>query len=99
MLTLTPEIWEMSWVAVQALTKGLPTPSHTSQSILHCLLLGSYQHLFPVSIDAKETVGALKKVIKHKKEPNLNDIAADKLTVYKVLIPDDDGLSLALDNL
>ena len=41
----------------------------------------------------------MKKAIKLEKEPRLNDIAADELTVYKVLIPDDDGLATALENL
>ena len=57
------------------------------------------EHLFPVSIDANETVGSLKEAIKLKKEHRLADVDADELTVYKVLIPDDDGLALTLDNL
>ena len=58
-----------------------------------------FEHLFPVSIDANETVGALKKAIKRENEHRFKDIDAYDLTVYKVLIPDDDGLALALDNL
>ena len=65
---------------------------------LFCAVFPS-EHLFSVSIDANKTVDALKKAIKLEKKPRLNDIAADELTVYKVLIPDDDGLAPALDNL
>ena len=57
------------------------------------------EDLFPVSIDANETVGALKKAIKREKEHRFKDVDADEITVYKVLIPDDDGLALALNNL
>ena len=57
------------------------------------------EHLFPVSIDANETVGTLKKAIKLENEHRFSNIDAYELTVYKVLIPDDDGLALTLDNL
>ena len=57
------------------------------------------EHLFSISIDANKTVDALKEAIKLKKEHRFADVDADELTVYKVLIPDDDGLATALDNL
>ena len=41
----------------------------------------------------------MKKAIKLEKEHRFADVDADELTVYKVLIPDDDGLATALDNL
>jgi hypothetical protein len=42
---------------------------------------------FPVSIATAKTIGELKDAIKAKKSPEFNDIAADKLTLWKVSIP------------
>ena len=44
-------------------------------------------------------MGSLKKAIKLENEHRFADVDAYELTVYKVLIPDDDGLATALENL
>ena len=41
----------------------------------------------------------MKEAIKSKNEHRFADVDAYELTVYKVLIPDDDGLATALENL
>ena len=57
---------------------------------IHCI--------FPINISPAQTTGALKKVIKNDK-PNLGDIAADALDLYKVSLPDDEDLEQALEGL
>ena len=57
---------------------------------IHCI--------FPINISPAQTTGALKKVIKNDK-PNLGDIAADALDLYKVSLPDDEHLEQALEGL
>ncbi|KAF9577962.1 hypothetical protein BGW38_006509 [Lunasporangiospora selenospora] len=56
---------------------------------LFCIVEGESTP-FPVKIESTETVGELKKIIKTEKTPEFDDIAADKLTLWSVSIPDDD---------
>ena len=56
--------------------------------ILYCLVYGeSIDRTFPVEIGTEMSVDQLKDLIKEKKSPEFNDIAADKLTLWKVNIP------------
>ncbi|KAF9537361.1 hypothetical protein EC957_008401 [Mortierella hygrophila] len=54
----------------------------------------------PVSIPSAETVGVLKDLTKHKRSPKFDDVAADKLTLRRVLTKDDDNddATIALDS-
>ncbi|KAG9062191.1 hypothetical protein KI688_006523 [Linnemannia hyalina] len=45
----------------------------------------------PVSVPSPEAVGVLKDLTKHKRSPEFDDIAADKLTLQRVLTKDDDN--------
>lgn len=69
---------------------------------LFCLVDGeSTSNAFPVGIESTKTFGDLKEFIKVKKTPEFNDIAADKLTLWRVSIPitdDDDEVPLLLNN-
>ncbi|OAQ35724.1 hypothetical protein K457DRAFT_27398 [Linnemannia elongata AG-77] len=69
---------------------------------LFCLVDGeSTSNAFPVGIEPTNTIGDLKEFIKVKKTPEFNDIAADKLTLWRVSIPitdDDDEVPLLLNN-
>ncbi|KAG9062435.1 hypothetical protein KI688_005350 [Linnemannia hyalina] len=57
---------------------------------LFCLVDGeSTSNAFPLTIPSSETVGELRKLIKVEKAPEFDDIAADKLTLWSILIPDD----------
>jgi hypothetical protein len=56
---------------------------------LFCIVDGESTS-FPAVIDPTKTVGELKDEIKTKKAPEFDDIAADKLSLWKVEIPDDD---------
>ncbi|KAF9993012.1 hypothetical protein BGZ80_008312, partial [Entomortierella chlamydospora] len=42
---------------------------------------------FPVKIFSSQNIGNLKKAIKAEKKPDLDNIAADKLTLWKAEIP------------
>ncbi|KAG0036954.1 hypothetical protein BGZ82_003403 [Podila clonocystis] len=42
---------------------------------------------FPVSIPSTDTVGTLKKLFKTEKSPEFDDVAADKLTLWRISIP------------
>jgi Crinkler effector protein N-terminal domain len=42
---------------------------------------------FPVEIQSDATVGALKKAIKLEKQPEFDDFAADRLTLFKIAVP------------
>ncbi|KFH62119.1 hypothetical protein MVEG_11758 [Podila verticillata NRRL 6337] len=53
---------------------------------LFCLVDGDATP-FSVEIDQTKTVDHLKDLIKAKKAPEFNDIAADKLTLWRVSIP------------
>ncbi|KAG0068454.1 hypothetical protein BGZ89_004695 [Linnemannia elongata] len=69
---------------------------------LFCLVDGeSTSNAFPVGIESTKTFGDLKEFIKVKKTPEFNDIAANKLTLWRVSIPitdDDDEVPLLLNN-
>ena len=66
---------------------------------LNCWVRGQEIHrIFPVNISPSQTPGALKKVIKNDK-PDLGDIAADALDLYKVSLADDEDLEQALEGL
>jgi hypothetical protein len=55
---------------------------------LFCVVEGeSTSNAFPVEIEPTKSIGSLKDAIKTKKSPRFNDIAADKLKLYKVSIP------------
>ncbi|KAI8361002.1 hypothetical protein B0O80DRAFT_422126 [Mortierella sp. GBAus27b] len=55
---------------------------------------------FPVSASSASTVGELKDLIKTKKTPEFDDLAADKLTLWKVCIAiTDEELPILLDRL
>ncbi|RUS21334.1 hypothetical protein BC937DRAFT_92985 [Endogone sp. FLAS-F59071] len=69
---------------------------------LFCLVRGeSPQRAFKVRISKRNNVSDLKDLIKEKKTPRFNDIAADELTLWKVNIPipTDDDEEEALANL
>jgi hypothetical protein len=70
---------------------------------LFCLVDGEpSSSAFPVSIATAKTIGELKKAIKTEKSPEFNDIAADKLTLWKVSISstdDEDESPIILDEL
>ena len=52
---------------------------------LVCIIIGE-STAFPVKIDETQTVGELKKFIKKETEPDLDGVAAHRLTLYKVNI-------------
>ncbi|KAF8923966.1 hypothetical protein BGZ47_004346, partial [Haplosporangium gracile] len=57
---------------------------------------------FSVKIESTKTIDDLKKLIKAEKTPEFNDIAADKLTLWRVSVTitdDDDEAPILLDNL
>ncbi|KAG0255300.1 hypothetical protein DFQ27_006325, partial [Actinomortierella ambigua] len=58
----------------------------TTLLTLFCLVDGE-TNSFPVDIEPSKTVAHLKKLIKAMKAPRFDDIAADKLTVWRVSIP------------
>ncbi|KAF9306578.1 hypothetical protein BG003_000990, partial [Podila horticola] len=77
---------------------------------LFCLVDGeAASNAFPVDILPSKTIGDLKDVIKTKKTPRFDKVAADELTLWRVSIPDDDdededededkNLSILLDNI
>jgi hypothetical protein len=54
---------------------------------LQCWVLGDDpQRVFPAEISKTKTVGSLKDVIKDKKKPQFDSIAADVLDLWKVRI-------------
>ncbi|KAG0059739.1 hypothetical protein BGZ89_000156 [Linnemannia elongata] len=69
---------------------------------LFCLVDGEgTSNAFSVKIASTDTVDDLKEHIKTKKSPEFDDIAADKLTLWSVSIPDDDDddeIPIVLDN-
>ncbi|KAH7028519.1 hypothetical protein BKA57DRAFT_431333 [Linnemannia elongata] len=59
---------------------------------LFCLVDGEPTfNAFPVEIESTKTIGNLKDLIKTKKAPRFDDVAADELTLWRVSIPDDDN--------
>ena len=66
----------------------------------NCFVLGvDMSSMFLVKIAKSETVGTLKDAIKDKKPYCLNNIDPNKLTLYKVLIPNDNNLTQMLRTL
>ncbi|KAI6118315.1 hypothetical protein F5141DRAFT_999894, partial [Pisolithus sp. B1] len=60
---------------------------------LNCLILGNSQdHIFPVEISSLKTVGALREVIKDKKQHTFRHVEADKLSLYCTSLPDNSKL-------
>ncbi|KAG0302864.1 hypothetical protein BGZ97_002144, partial [Linnemannia gamsii] len=45
---------------------------------------------FPVEIESTKTIGSLKELFKAKKTNDFQDVDADRLTLWRVSIPDDD---------
>ncbi|KAF9314604.1 hypothetical protein BG003_003982 [Podila horticola] len=70
---------------------------------LFCLVNGEpTSNAFPVEIKSTKTIGDLKDLIKTKKTPEFDDIAADKLTLWRVTIPitdDDNEIPILLNNI
>ncbi|KAF9286950.1 hypothetical protein BGZ74_001200 [Mortierella antarctica] len=67
---------------------------------LFCLVDGeSTSSIFPAKLSSDESIGDLKELIKTKKAPRFDDVAADELTLWRVSIPitDDDELPILLD--
>ncbi|KAG0273623.1 hypothetical protein BGZ95_010574 [Linnemannia exigua] len=56
---------------------------------LFCIVDGeTTSNAFPVEIESIKTIGNLKDIIKAKKTPRFDDLAADELTLWRVSIPD-----------
>jgi hypothetical protein len=69
--------------------------SEMATTTLFCLVHGeSITNAFPVKIPQADTVGDLKELIKLKKAPEFDTIAADKLMLWKVNIPTDNATAL-----
>ncbi|KAI1295239.1 hypothetical protein EDD11_007888 [Mortierella claussenii] len=57
---------------------------------LYCLVDGlAPSNAFPVDIESTKTIGNLKDLIKAKQSPDFDDVAANKLTLWRVSVPDD----------
>ncbi|ORY88698.1 hypothetical protein BCR41DRAFT_31338 [Lobosporangium transversale] len=65
---------------------------------LFCILDGD-SSAFEVKLDADDSIAALKKAIKKEKEPEFDDIAADKLNLWLVSLPSAPKRQIALNNL
>ncbi|KAF9321514.1 hypothetical protein BG006_002609 [Podila minutissima] len=64
---------------------------------LFCLVDGeAASNAFPVDIMPSKTIGDLKDLIKTKKAPRFDDVAADELTLWHVSVPDDDDDDLPI---
>ncbi|KAG0277039.1 hypothetical protein BGZ95_006634 [Linnemannia exigua] len=62
---------------------------------LFCLVDGeATTNAFPVEAESTKTIGNLKELIKTKKTNDFQDVDADKLTLWRVSIPDDDDNEL-----
>ncbi|KAF9577054.1 hypothetical protein BGW38_007989, partial [Lunasporangiospora selenospora] len=76
-----------------------------SQSLtLFCLVDGkATSNAFSVKVPLSDTVNDLKNAIKTEKTPEFDDIAADKLTLWRVFIPipedDEDEQPILLNNI
>ncbi|KAG0222430.1 hypothetical protein BGW42_006607 [Actinomortierella wolfii] len=72
------------------------------QLTLFCLVDGeATSNAFPVDIESNKTFAHLKELIKAKKAPRFDNIAADELTLWSVSIPasdDDDNARILLDD-
>ncbi|KAG0092104.1 hypothetical protein BGZ93_003296 [Podila epicladia] len=73
------------------------TDNHMS---LFCLVDGeSTASVFPVKLSLDDSIGDLKDLIKTKKSPEFDDVAADKLTLWRVSIPiTEDEIPILLNN-
>src|SRR3954469_7254080 len=56
---------------------------------LFCVIHGESSP-FPVKLPRSDTVGDLKKLIKAEKAPEFNNFPADKLTLWKINIPENE---------
>ncbi|KAK5827649.1 hypothetical protein F5H01DRAFT_100823 [Linnemannia elongata] len=67
---------------------------------LFCLVDGEgTSNAFPVEIESSKTIGDLKNLIKTKKPLRFDDVAAHKLTLWRVTIPDsDDAIPIFVDD-
>ena len=66
---------------------------------LNCWVRGQEIHrIFAVEISSAKTIAVLQNTIRNNK-PDLGDIAADALDLYKVSLPDDEHLEQALEGL
>ncbi|KAI6023017.1 hypothetical protein BKA83DRAFT_3629476 [Pisolithus microcarpus] len=67
---------------------------------LNCLVLGDTpDHIFPVELANSETVGALREVIKSKKQHALHGVDADQLSLYRTSLPNNGELEDKLGSL
>ncbi|KAF9536721.1 hypothetical protein EC957_009872 [Mortierella hygrophila] len=68
---------------------------------LFCLVDGvATTNAFPVEIESTKTIGDLKKFIKKENTPEFDDFAPDKLTLWRVSIPDNkQGSAITIDAL
>ena len=75
------------------------TTTKATTTTLFCLVLGDNptKHAFPVEVSENDTIGKLKELIKTKKAPEFDDIAADKLTLWQVDIPREELITLGPD--
>jgi len=56
--------------------------------LIYCLVDGETpSRAFPIRIDSTDSIGDLKELIKVKKTPRFDDIAADELTLWQVSVP------------
>ena len=68
--------------------------------ILRCLVYGeSMENIFRVRIGEEGEVSDLKDAIKEKKHPQFEDIPAKNLTLWRVSVPLDDNVDVALAGL
>ncbi|KAG0348935.1 hypothetical protein BGZ54_004509, partial [Gamsiella multidivaricata] len=59
---------------------------------LFCVISGEHaSNAFPVEISSGKTVGDLKKAIKSEKAPEFDDVAADRLKLWRATIPIDEN--------
>ena len=81
-------------------TIGSTTITMSGTLDLNCLVLGhDTSRIFPIEIAERKTVGALKDVIKDKKEHAFRHVDADALLLWKVSIPVNRSLTENLSKL
>jgi hypothetical protein len=79
----------------------VPAPSSPSVHIfeLNCFVQGDdASQVFSVEIANNKPISALRKAIKEEKQPQLDHVTADSLTLWNVSIPVDDGLKENVSN-
>ncbi|KAG0239337.1 hypothetical protein BG011_003942, partial [Mortierella polycephala] len=65
---------------------------------LFCLVDGeSTSNAFAVEIESTKTISGLKDLIKAKKTPKFDDIAANELTLWQATIPEEEEGIITLD--